>query len=57
MEAAYLWADKLKHSVLNGEMQLFAPSFITQETANALWTAVKQKTIEQIDAQDARKFL
>ncbi len=50
-------ADKLKHNFLRGEIQLFAPSFITQETANALWIAVKQRRIQQTDAQEALKFL
>jgi predicted nucleic acid-binding protein len=50
-------ADKLKHNFLCGEIQLFAPSFITQETANALWIAVKQNRIQQTDAQEALKFL
>ena len=50
-------ADKLKHNFLSGEIQLFAPSFITQETANALWIAVKQRRIQQTDAQEALKFL
>jgi len=50
-------ADKLKHNFLCGEILLFAPSFITQETANALWMAVKQGRIQQIDAQEALKFL
>ena len=50
-------ADKLKHDYLRGLTQLFAPSFITQETANALWIAVKQKRIQQIDAKDALEFL
>jgi predicted nucleic acid-binding protein len=50
-------ADKIKHNFQSGEIQLFAPSFITQETANALWIAVKQKRIQQIDAQEALGFL
>jgi predicted nucleic acid-binding protein len=50
-------ADKLKHNFLSGEVQLFAPSFVTQETANALWIAVKQTRIQQADAQEALKFL
>jgi predicted nucleic acid-binding protein len=50
-------ADKLKHNFLSGEIQLFAPSFITQETANALWIAVKQRRIQQTDAIEALKFL
>jgi predicted nucleic acid-binding protein len=50
-------ADKLKHNFLCSKIQLFAPSFITQETANALWMAVKQKRIQQTDAQEALKFL
>jgi len=50
-------ADKLKRNFLCGEIQLFAPSFITQETANALWIAVKQRRMQQTDAQEALKFL
>ena len=50
-------ADKLKNNFLNSKIELFAPSFITQETANALWMAVKQRRIEQTDAQDALEFL
>jgi predicted nucleic acid-binding protein len=50
-------ADKLKHNFLTGEIQLFAPSFITEETANALWIAVKQRRIQQTDAIEALKFL
>jgi len=49
-------ADKLKNNFLNNKIELFAPSFITQETANALWMAVKQRRIQQTDAQDALKF-
>ena len=50
-------ADKLKSNFLNSEIELFAPSFITQETANALWMAVKQGRIQQTDAEDALEFL
>ncbi len=50
-------ADKLKQDFLNGATRLFAPSFIVQETANALWIAVKQKRIQQNDAKDALEFL
>lgn len=56
-EAYQNFSDKLKHDFLNGEVQLFAPSFITLETANALWIAVKQRRIQQADAQDALQFL
>jgi predicted nucleic acid-binding protein len=50
-------ADKLKQNFLASKTELFAPSFITLETANALWVASKQKRITQTDAQDALKTL
>ena len=48
---------KLKNNFLAGKTELFAPSFMLQETANALWMAIKQKRIQQIDAQEALKVL
>jgi predicted nucleic acid-binding protein len=50
-------ADKLKHHFLAGQIHLSAPSFIAQETANALWIAVKKRRIQQTDAEEALKFL
>jgi predicted nucleic acid-binding protein len=46
-------STRLKETFLTGTIQVFAPSFIVQETANALWLAVKQKRIQQTDAQAA----
>ena len=50
-------STRLKETFLTGTIQVFAPSFIVQETANALWLAVKQKRIQQTDAQDALDLL
>jgi predicted nucleic acid-binding protein len=49
--------DQLKLGFLCGKIELFAPSFLLLEIANALWVAVKQKRILQADAIDALKFL
>ncbi|MGO8805417.1 MAG: type II toxin-antitoxin system VapC family toxin [Candidatus Bathyarchaeia archaeon] len=50
-------STRLRATFQTGTIQVFAPSFIVQETANALWLAAKQKRIQQTDAQDALDFL
>jgi predicted nucleic acid-binding protein len=46
-------ADRLKEDIKYSKTEMFAPSFMTQEVAYALWAAVKLGRITQEDAQKA----
>jgi len=46
-------ADRLKENIKYSKAEMFAPSFMTQEVANALWVAIKLGRITQEDAQKA----
>ena len=48
---------KLKNDHVLGLVELYAPAFLVQEVANALWRAVKLKRLSEEDAQDALKAL
>jgi predicted nucleic acid-binding protein len=50
-------ALKLKRDHNSGEVELFAPSFLTFEVTNALWKAVTLKRTTQEDAQQTLKTL
>ena len=46
-------ADRLKEDIKYSKTEMFAPSFMTQEVANALLIAIKLGRITQEDAQKA----
>lgn len=48
---------RLKKDYLSGIISLSAPSFVVQEVANSLWTAITRRRILQEDAQEALKVL
>jgi len=50
-------AVKLMEDYVSGTAELCAPSFISQEIANALWRAVKLRRISDEDAQVSLKAL
>jgi predicted nucleic acid-binding protein len=50
-------ALKLKSDHVLGLVELYAPAFIVEEVANALWRAVKLKRLSQEDAKDALNAL
>jgi predicted nucleic acid-binding protein len=50
-------ALKLKDDHVSERAELFAPSILIAEVANALWRAVKLKRLTEEDAQEALKTL
>ena len=50
-------ALKLRDDHVSERAELFAPTILTAEVANALWRAVKLKRLTEEDAQEALKTL
>lgn len=50
-------AVRLKEDYVSGIAELYAPSFIVEEVANALWRAIKLERISKEDAQETLKAL
>lgn len=50
-------ALKLKDDFVSERVELFAPTILTAEIANALWRAVKLKRLTEEDSQEALKTL
>ena len=50
-------ALKLRDDHVSERAELFAPTILTAEVANALWRAVKLKRLAEEDAQEALKTL
>ena len=50
-------ALKLRNDNTSGRAELFAPTILSAEVANALWRAVKLKRLSEEDAQEALKAL
>lgn len=48
---------KLKEDFIAGQVELYAPSLIIHEVANALWRAVRLGRISESDAKEALKTL
>jgi len=46
-------ALKLRNDNTSGKAELFAPTILSAEVANALWRAVKLKRLSEEDAQEA----